>query len=399
PGGAMKAVGDGKPGAKHMDITSKTYWYVKKFLAHKIAFEGAVGGTGEVTLATLPSAGHRSLKEIARAASITEDELRNYNKWVRSGNIPDDKAYSILVPVNSNTRDYLLAMRADIPRPGVATASAPPVEKAQPESAPQATSTINGVPVIAARQGESPAALAKRAGISLSKFRRYNDLAKGQRLIAGEYYFTEKKKGRGEEDYHKLAGGESLWTVSQRHGIRLSRLLRFNRMDRGEKPREGTILYLTARKPADDRHMQDVVEVDRGSVFAWSVDPGPVSSQQRRVEPAPGTQAEQHTTKAVARQAEPVPAQPEATTNRTTVTVVEPDTNVSGSTATDAAPARGDKHEVLPGETLYAISRQYDVTVNDLVRWNNLDVDAGLKPGQVLVVKGEPLILENTETA
>src|SRR5690606_23370670 len=144
-------------------------------------------------------------------------------------NIPDGKVYSILVAANSNTSDYLLAMRADSPPPGVASTSAPQAETAQPESARQATTTTNGVPVIAARQGESPAALAKRAGISLSKFRRYNDLAKGQRLIAGEYYFTEKKKGRGEEDYHKLAGGESLWTVSQRHGIRLSRLLRFNR--------------------------------------------------------------------------------------------------------------------------------------------------------------------------
>src|SRR5690606_41023261 len=107
-----------KPGARHMDITSKTYWYVKKYLAHKIAFEGAVNSAGAVTLAALPSEGHRSLKEIARAASVSEEELVAYNKWVRGGNIPNDRTYAIMVPVTAGSKDFLAAARADIPRTG-----------------------------------------------------------------------------------------------------------------------------------------------------------------------------------------------------------------------------------------------------------------------------------------
>lgn len=400
-GGAMKAVGEGKPGAKHMDITSKTYWYVKKFLAHKIAFEGAVAGAGEVTLATLPSGEHRSLKEIARAASIPEDELLAYNKWVRHGNIPDDKAYAILVPVNANTRDFLLAARADIPKSGAVASSTRPVEAAQPESGSQSIAAINGVPVVAARQGESAAALAKRAGISLSKFLRYNDLSKGQRLIPGAYYFTEKKRGRGEEDYHKLSDGETLWAVSQKHGIRLNRLLRLNRMDRGDKPGQGTILYLTSRKPADDRHIEeDVLEVDRGSVFAWAADPPEsASSEQPRIERKAIT-VENVSTGVIYGRTAPTPAPSDETDNRPTVTEAEPQKDDIQSTPTDDSPASPDKHQVLPGETLYAISRQYQVSVTDLVRWNNLDANASLKPGQVLVVKGESLgVEENTESA
>ncbi|MFO7259052.1 MAG: LysM peptidoglycan-binding domain-containing protein, partial [Bacteroidota bacterium] len=404
-GGAMKAVGEGKPGAKHMDITSKTYWYVKKFLAHKIAFEGAVAGPGEVTVAAFPSSGHRSLKEIARAASISEEELLTYNKWVRNGNIPDDKAYTVLVPVNASTQEFLASVQADIPRSTAVAAIKPPVETASREPEPKGISAINGVPVIAARQGETAAALAKRAGISLTKFLRYNDLSKGQRLIAGEYYFTAKKRNRGQEDYHKVSAGETLWAVSQRHGIRLSSLLRFNRMDRDDKLSEGTMLYLTSRRPADDRHVEEVVEVDQGSVFAWSVDPVETSSTvQGRVQSAPVSRTEEPAARYVPERTESEPSASASKENESNRVIVIPEPEkefVSETRPADKTPVTSgsDKHEVLPGETLYAISRQYQVSVSDLVRWNNLDVNTALKPGQVLVVKGEPAAAERTVSA
>ncbi|MGY6557717.1 MAG: LysM peptidoglycan-binding domain-containing protein [Nitritalea sp.] len=44
-------------------------------------------------------------------------------------------------------------------------------------------------------------------------------------------------------------------------------------------------------------------------------------------------------------------------------------------------------HQVQPGETLFAISRRYEVAVEDLKRWNNL-VGNDISVGQQLVVKG-----------
>jgi membrane-bound lytic murein transglycosylase D len=41
-------------------------------------------------------------------------------------------------------------------------------------------------------------------------------------------------------------------------------------------------------------------------------------------------------------------------------------------------------HTVQPKETLYAIAQIYNVGVMDLVRWNNLDLQQGIKAGQVL---------------
>src|SRR5690606_6276889 len=44
-------------------------------------------------------------------------------------------------------------------------------------------------------------------------------------------------------------------------------------------------------------------------------------------------------------------------------------------------------HSVKRGETLYAISRQYQVSVDDLRKWNNLNTESILNIGQVIVIK------------
>ncbi|HLT71053.1 MAG TPA: LysM peptidoglycan-binding domain-containing protein [Cyclobacteriaceae bacterium] len=403
-GGAMKAIKDDKAGAKHMEITSKTYWYVKKFLAHKIAFQDAVNSPGELTVAPLPSGGHHSLKGLAKDVSMTPEELLAYNKWVRRDGIPADKEYTILVPVNNATRDYLIAARATT-REAASLASSKAPEKVPATTAAERTAStrINGVPAIAARAGETPAALAKRTGVELKSFLKYNDLSARQRLVAGEYYFTAKKRNRAAKDYHKLAEGESLWEVSQHYGIRLTRLLRFNRLDDDSRPGAGTMLYLSSKKPKGGglkAAPEDVLEVDKNSLFAWSADPAAgvtvSNSSSRRQESTP--------------RVESVPApEPEKISIKTDEPVKEitsdesaPGPNMStvqasGDTSPVAEPesvpvrvSEAREHEVLPGETLYGISRKYNVAVMDIARWNNVDMNVGIKPGQVLKLEGEP---------
>jgi membrane-bound lytic murein transglycosylase D len=41
-------------------------------------------------------------------------------------------------------------------------------------------------------------------------------------------------------------------------------------------------------------------------------------------------------------------------------------------------------HTVQAGETLYAIAKMYQIGVMELVNWNKLDLQQGIKPGQVL---------------
>jgi len=45
---------------------------------------------------------------------------------------------------------------------------------------------------------------------------------------------------------------------------------------------------------------------------------------------------------------------------------------------------------VQAGETLYAIAHQYNIGVMDLVHWNDLNLQEGIKPGQVLRLSEPP---------
>jgi membrane-bound lytic murein transglycosylase D len=64
-GGVMRAVGDKDLGTRHMEITSDTYWYVKKFLAHKVAFENVQGDPAlKVTL--VRNAGGKTMAQLSR---------------------------------------------------------------------------------------------------------------------------------------------------------------------------------------------------------------------------------------------------------------------------------------------------------------------------------------------
>lgn len=56
--------------------------------------------------------------------------------------------------------------------------------------------------------------------------------------------------------------------------------------------------------------------------------------------------------------------------------------------AEPAPPSRttAGRHVVEPGETLHAIARHYDLSVEDLARWNGIDDPDLIRPGQVLLL-------------
>lgn len=55
-------------------------------------------------------------------------------------------------------------------------------------------------------------------------------------------------------------------------------------------------------------------------------------------------------------------------------------------------------HIVSAGETYFSIAKKYQVTVKDVLAWNNLTVDAKLKSGQKLLIRPVGQTIENANT-
>lgn len=105
----------------------------------------------------------------------------------------------------------------------------------------------NGLVYIVVRAGDSWKSISKEFDISQSKLRKYNDLYKGYALQAGDILYLEKKnkKASKENIVHVLRAGESMYSISQKYGIRLKNLYKLNKMDAEDPaPEVGTILRL-----------------------------------------------------------------------------------------------------------------------------------------------------------
>ncbi|HMJ71319.1 MAG TPA: LysM peptidoglycan-binding domain-containing protein [Cyclobacteriaceae bacterium] len=338
-GGVRRVVGDDVNGSRHMEITSDTYWYVKKFLAHKIAFQDAVETEPRVKVTEIVISEGGSLESLSSNMSMDIAGLREFNKWIRADALPSDRQYTLIVPAGSVGPEFSTLYTAS-------NNNIPPV---QPKEVVKSEDEIliNEVPVVQANPGETLTALATRAGLSTSQFVRYNDLDDNHRVNAGGYYFKAKKKSKTEQDYHKVKQGETLWQISQLYGVQIKRLKKYNHLDENVRLAAGNMIWLNSNKPKDgDTPDEDepALELMEDKVFDW------------------GTPS---------KKSDEVPIMNEESSVGMILSPAVPDVET---------------HIVQAGETLYSISKQHQLSVNDLKLMNDIDSEGDIKPGQVLKV-------------
>ena len=105
----------------------------------------------------------------------------------------------------------------------------------------------NDLVYIVVRAGDSWKSISKEFDISQSKLCKYNDLYKGYILQVGDILYLEKKNKKAGKEHivHVLRAGESMYSISQKYGIRLKNLYKLNKMNAEDPaPEVGTILRL-----------------------------------------------------------------------------------------------------------------------------------------------------------
>ncbi|HMQ01403.1 MAG TPA: transglycosylase SLT domain-containing protein, partial [Cyclobacteriaceae bacterium] len=277
-GGALKVVDEKYFGAKQMDVDAKTYWYVKKFLAHVVAFQDAVKGTAQVQVAAVPINEEKNISRLAKELSIDEAELREFNKWVRTDKIPADRTYTLVLPSG----------KFDFEKAGALAAASASTSKAEPKPADvkaserrENTSTRgsivmhNDLPVIRASAGENVSSLASRSGIGLKKFLKYNDLSISSNIKEGELYYLKPKRryGYSTEAYHVVQPNDKLWQISQDYAIKLNRLKTLNNVYQDNALKQGMHLWLSGGKQGQNLARAEIALVDAESTFNWSLSP------------------------------------------------------------------------------------------------------------------------------
>lgn len=92
--------------------------------------------------------------------------------------------------------------------------------------------TYNKNYYVKARKGDTFKSLAKELGISYRKLAKYNERYKKDALVEGEVIYLKKKRSKADKAYknrpHRVKAGESMYSIAQYYGMRLSSLYKMN---------------------------------------------------------------------------------------------------------------------------------------------------------------------------
>lgn len=186
--------------------------------------------------------------------------------------------------------------------------------------------TINGSKALYVPKGTSLLAVAVEHHINLEKLLNINDLTTDGLLSKDQYIFLEKKQKEGNQGFCISAANETLYDIAQKYGVILQYLYTYNQLSPGDYIVAGTKIFL---KPNQQLSDQSEMAINNA---------------------------------------------PQATSQKSSSHL-----NLLSSNEQTSI------HQVLPKETLYSISRKYDVRIDDLRKWNNLTSD-NLKIGQQLII-------------
>jgi LysM repeat protein len=101
----------------------------------------------------------------------------------------------------------------------------------------------NNIRYIEANENDSFEDLAHEFNMGPWQFYKYNDLNEGDEVPEG-IIFLQPKRGKAQAESHTVKEGESLWDISQMHGIKMKKLLKRNGLEAGDKVKAGTELVL-----------------------------------------------------------------------------------------------------------------------------------------------------------
>jgi len=347
-GGAKAYFGSQYAGQKVVNIDRNTHWYFKKYLAHRIAYQPSIAilTSNSARLSEVQIQGPATFASLAKQFGVSEAHLIEYNKWAVNGKVPAG-SFTLFFVKGSGLIEGPVANQ----NPVATTQAAPSKTSAASKPAnafPKITGNtskatqrkqilVNNLEGVQAAASASTTAFSEEIGIREKRFIKLNDLPETEQIEAGAYYYTQRKLSSAEVATHVVEAGETLWTISQKYGIRLAALKSKNRIRKDSELRPGMVLNLKETRK-------------RGTEIPTYSEPKPVVT-------SPTTPT-------------PPAAQPKVEE--------APPQKVQVQTPSYSF------HTVSAGETLFSISKRYGMAVEELKQLNGIGSQNLITVGQKL---------------
>ena len=217
-------------GSKRMEINKNTHWYIKRFLAHKIAYQDEINKESYNDNFTIyENYETKNIEDLSESLSVNLDDLKSYNKWLKSSELPRDKVYSFLVPLKSkNSYSQIKSSVISKVKSFISSSQNSLIDEKIKLIAEKKMILLNGLPSIIVDSDDTMDEIFKLYNISRKSFFSYNDISSNHKLQMGIPYYFVNKRNRGRVQTYIRRKEESLWEISQIFGIKLKKLKKFN---------------------------------------------------------------------------------------------------------------------------------------------------------------------------
>lgn len=105
----------------------------------------------------------------------------------------------------------------------------------------------NNIKYVIAKEGDTYESIARELEIMPWQIWKYNDLPKTGSVEEGQLLYIQPKRGMAKEKWHTVQTGETMRDISQKYGVKMTKLYKKNNMTPGSQPEAGQKLSLRSR--------------------------------------------------------------------------------------------------------------------------------------------------------
>jgi flagellum-specific peptidoglycan hydrolase FlgJ/LysM repeat protein len=280
----------------------------------------------------------------------------------------------------------------------------------EPDPIPSRVGRINDVKVVLAQGGETVDDIARTYRISPQKVADFNErkYTPGKPLELNTRVFIQEKKSkwRGRAKHHFVRDNQTMFDISQQYGVKLRELLKRNGMVPGQEPESGEKIRVRGRRKSDE--IVRLRETTAPSGKPANTKPNQPATVGEELFDLDGDGASKPSTGGTKPSTSPSTGNPSPVTPPSTkpsTTPTKPSTTPgSGTYPSDPTPSATPQtipvvtpppvpvvtpagyHTVAKGDTLFNLSRKYNIPVARLKALNGLTTD-DIKIGQQLRIQ------------
>lgn len=397
----------------HTDFLTGRSRYAALFMLDKNDYKGWAMGLKKAGYATNPKYADILIKTIEDYQLYLFDRNENPNYILPKQNKPivetdDGENYNVMDSLEVENNNLIPQTVSTKPVTEVKVPVLPKPDFTKPVN--KKITKVNNVNSVKLNKGETIDLIANVLKIEKTDLLLFNDITEEGMVKEGDLLFLAQKKKNNKEGTYKMKTDDNMWRIAQKKGIRLSSLLKMNKLEAGEEPVAKTSICLKGKvkeKPelrkineikkdtvktitksivrANDTVYPSIKEplkstVDSSKLLPWESDTKLLEEKKAVVYPKKDTIVK------IVKQDEKEAAVEEEFSTKPIVNIAEK-TVYPAVTEYDKLPkSSSGKHLVVKGDTMYNISKRYNISITEIMEWNNLS-DQSVKLGQVLKIQ------------